>query len=184
MIDLAYTAILYGDESLAEKFNELEEGMEEMAITLNISASLSVRDVEDALALIPIFKVAQASLKIANSTADMAMVVKKNIDISEIIREAFQDVDESIYKAHVELDSPIANKKIKELELQRRLGVDILAIKRGDEWIFTPKGKEKILPKDVIYLRGNSDSLLVFHKYLRKAYHNIEEAERALEAIN
>jgi uncharacterized protein with PhoU and TrkA domain len=37
-----------------------------------------------------------------------------------------------------------------------RLGVDIVAVQRGDRWIIRPTGVDKILPDDILIARGEN----------------------------
>ena len=57
-------------------------------------------------------------------------------------------------KATVKKESVIARKKIAELDLAARMGVDIIAIRRNKDWIIDPEDDEKVFLGDILITRG------------------------------
>jgi K+ transport systems, NAD-binding component len=52
-------------------------------------------------------------------------------------------------------------KTLKELDVRRRFGVSVLAIKRGENLIVNPMGDEKILPGDILVVLGTTEQLSI-----------------------
>jgi trk system potassium uptake protein TrkA len=50
-------------------------------------------------------------------------------------------------------------KTLRELDVRRRFGVSVLAIKRGENLIVNPMGDEKILPGDILVVLGTTEQL-------------------------
>jgi len=50
-------------------------------------------------------------------------------------------------------------KTLRELDVRRRFGVSVLAIKRGENLIVNPVGDEKILPGDILLVLGTTEQL-------------------------
>jgi K+/H+ antiporter YhaU regulatory subunit KhtT len=50
-------------------------------------------------------------------------------------------------------------KTLRELDIRRRFGVSVLAIKRGENLIVNPVGDEKILPGDILVVLGTTEQL-------------------------
>jgi trk system potassium uptake protein TrkA len=50
-------------------------------------------------------------------------------------------------------------KTLRELDVRRRFGVSVLAIKRGENLIVNPIGDEKILPGDILVVLGTTEQL-------------------------
>jgi trk system potassium uptake protein TrkA len=50
-------------------------------------------------------------------------------------------------------------KTLKELDVRKRFGVSVLAIKRGENLIVNPMGDEKILPGDILVVLGTTEQL-------------------------
>ena len=154
MIDLAYSAALFHSRELAEEVLELEKRVDYLAYMLDMNAMLAARDAEDAESLIGATTVAAATNKISDAAADIAAIVLKEIGIHPIVREAFEKVEERLARAEVKPTSIFINKKLGELELAAKIGVDIIAIRRRKEWIIDPSEDETILESDVLIARG------------------------------
>jgi len=154
MIDLAYSAALFHSRELAEEVLELEERVDYLAYILEMNAMLAARDAEDAESLIGVTTVAVATDKISDAAADIATIVLQEIGIHPIVREAFQRVEEQLARAEVKPDSIFVKKKLGKLELAAKIGVDIIAIRRGKKWIINPDEEEIIGEGDVLFARG------------------------------
>ncbi len=50
-------------------------------------------------------------------------------------------------------------KTLRELDVRKRFGVSVLAIKRGENLIVNPVGDEKILPGDILVVLGTTEQL-------------------------
>jgi trk system potassium uptake protein TrkA len=50
-------------------------------------------------------------------------------------------------------------KTLRDLDVRRRFGVSVLAIKRGENLIVNPVGDEKILPGDILVVLGTTEQL-------------------------
>lgn len=154
MIDLAYSAALFHSRELAEEVLELEKRVDYLAYMLDMNAMLAARDAEDAESLIGVATVAAATDKISDAAADIAIIVLKEIGIHPIVREAFEKVEERLARAEVKSTSILINKKLGDLELAAKIGVDIIAIRRRKDWIIDPSEDEAILEGDVLIARG------------------------------
>jgi uncharacterized protein with PhoU and TrkA domain len=154
MIDLAYSAALFHSRELAEEVLELEERVDYLAYILEMNAMLAARDAEDAESLIGVTTVAVATDKISDAAADIATIVLQEIGIHPIVREAFQRVEEQLARVEVKPDSIFVEKKLRELELAAKIGVDIIAIRSGKRWIINPDEEEMIGEGEILFARG------------------------------
>lgn len=159
MIDLAYSAALFNDRELAEDVLELEKRIDTLAYQLEMMTMVAARDAKDAEALVGVSKVAAATDKISDAAADIAAIVIQNIGVHPIVSEIFERVEERLIKAKVHENSILVGKSIGELELAPRMGVDIIAIYRKNDWIINPKAGERICVGDVLIARGTSEGL-------------------------
>jgi uncharacterized protein with PhoU and TrkA domain len=154
MIDLAYSAALFNDKELAEDVMELESRIDTLAYLLDMEIMIAARDAEDAETLIGVSTVASAADKISDAAADIAAIVTRNIGIHPIIGEIFEKVEERLMKATVKEGSVIAGKRIEELDLAARMGVDIIAIRRNKDWKLDPDDSERVFLGDILITRG------------------------------
>jgi uncharacterized protein with PhoU and TrkA domain len=154
MIDLAYSAALFNSHELAEEVLELEKRVDYLAYMIDMSTMLAARDAEDAQHLTAVTTVAAATNKISDAAADIATIVLKEIGIHPIVRKAFEKVEERLARAIVEPNSILVDKKLGDLELAAKIGVDVIAIRRQREWTIDPSEDEKIMKGDVLIARG------------------------------
>jgi uncharacterized protein with PhoU and TrkA domain len=154
MIDLAYSAALFNSDELAEEVMELEKRVDYLDYIIEMNTMLAARDAEDAQHLTAVTTVAAATNKISDAAADIADIVLKNIGIHPIVRKAFEQVEERLARAIVKPDSIFVNKKLGDLELAAKIGVDIIAIRRNREWKVDQEDNEKIMEDDVLIARG------------------------------
>ena len=154
MIDLAYSAALFNSDELAEEVMELEKRVDYLDYIINMNTMLAARDAEDAEHLTAVITVAAATNKISDAAADIAAIVLKEIGIHPIVRKAFEQVEERLARAIVKPNSILVKKKLGDLELAAKIGVDVIAIRRKREWKIDPEDDEKILEGDVLLARG------------------------------
>jgi uncharacterized protein with PhoU and TrkA domain len=155
MIDLAYSAALFNDKELAEDVLTLESHIDTLSYLLDMEIMVAAQgDPKDAEALIGVSTVAAATDKISDAAADIAAIVTRNIGIHPIVGQVFEKVEERLMKASVKIGSIIVGKRLNELELAARMGVDVIAIRRNRDWIIDPKDDELILSGDILITRG------------------------------
>jgi uncharacterized protein with PhoU and TrkA domain len=154
MIDLAYSAALFNDKELAEDVLELENRVDTLTYLLEMEIMIAARDAEDAEALVGVSMVASAADKISDAAADIAAIVTQNIGVHPMVSEVFEKVEERLTRAKVNEGSMLISKKIGELDLAARMGVDIIAIRRDKDWTINPKDTELIRSGDILIARG------------------------------
>jgi len=154
MIDLAYSAALFNSHELAEEVLELEKRVDYLAYMIDMNTMLAARDAEDAEHLTAVITVAAATNKISDAAADIASIVLKEIGIHPIVRKAFEQVEERLARAIVKPNSILVKKKLGDLELAAKIGVDVIAIRRQREWTIDPSEEERIMEGDVLIARG------------------------------
>jgi len=154
MIDLAYSAALFNDKELAEEVVRLERRVDTLTYILDMNAMVAVRSAKDAEALVGVAAVASATDKISDAAADIAAIVLRDICVHPLVREVFEKVEERLCCITVESKSILVGKRLSELELEAKMGVDIIAIRRENEWIINPKHDEKIEDEDFLIVRG------------------------------
>lgn len=72
-----------------------------------------------------------------------------------IIRKIMHDVDEEIGRIKVNKGSILIGKPLKQLKLPTKVGVRLIAIKRGGRYIYNPSKDETIEEGDVLIAVGS-----------------------------
>jgi len=161
MIDLAYASALFNDEDLAQNVVELSERIDRLCHQLAMIIAIAARDKEDAEAMLGLWVLASNSDKMSDAATDVAYTVLRGLGIPRIASEAFEEVEERIGRYSLSANSILVGKSPKELALEGKIGVDIIALKRGEEWIFDPSDIV-MLPNDLVLVRGDRESLSAF----------------------
>jgi uncharacterized protein with PhoU and TrkA domain len=159
MIDLAYAALLFESDEIADSVHELEGRMDELMYRIRTIAAISARNVREAERITGILQVASAAEEISDATGDMVDLIRREIDIHPVVREAIAKADEKLAKIGVAKGSVLGGKKFFELKLPSSIGVWVLAIKRGREWIVGPSRELEVLAGDVLIARGPLDGI-------------------------
>ncbi|MDK2782563.1 MAG: hypothetical protein PWQ32_152 [Thermococcaceae archaeon] len=159
MIDLAYTAILFGDKEIAEEVLDLEERMDLLNYHLMTHAVLAARNPREAEQITSVLQMANSIEDISNAAGDLAKMVLEGVELHPVITEAIMESEEVIAKIPVSGDSVIVGKTLGELNLATNTGVWVIAVKRGKRWIFAPDKDFKIKPGDILIGRGTHTSV-------------------------
>ena len=161
MIDLAYASALFNDEDLAHNVVELGEKVDRLCYQLAMIIAIAARDKEDAEAMLGLWVLASNSDKISDAATDVAYTVLRGLGIPRIASEAFEEVEERIGRYYLSSNSILVGYCPKELALEGKIGVDIIAIKRGSTWMLNPSDV-KMAPNDLVLVRGDRESLSAF----------------------
>ncbi|MGQ4834005.1 MAG: potassium channel family protein [Candidatus Asgardarchaeia archaeon] len=159
MIDLAYTSYLFNNKPLAEEVMKLEERVDYLSYLLLMNASLAVRDKEDAEQIAGILKVASAVDGISNAAADIANLVLLGITAHELVWYAFEDTYETVDAFEIPPNRGFENKTLEDLSFESKLGINIIAVRKGSRWILNPPDNLVVNVGDVIIVRGGVDSI-------------------------
>ncbi|MHA1593690.1 MAG: potassium channel family protein [Candidatus Baldrarchaeia archaeon] len=159
MIDLAYSAFLYNNKDLAKEVMRLEEKVDELCNLLLMTSALAVRDREDAEQMLAIMKTAISADEISNAAADIANLVFLGVVPHRAIVSAFLRAEKKVARIKVSKDSVLVGKKLGDLLLEARVGADVIAIRRGREWILDPDKDFEIRENDVIIARGTPEGV-------------------------
>jgi len=158
MIDLAYSAAIMDNKPLAEEVMYLEKRMDDLVYILNMNLMLSARSWRDAETLAAVQRVGALTNVMSDAAGDIAGLVLRGIKVHPVAREVFERTEENLEHAHIKDGSILEGNSVDELHLARRIGADIIAIRRGEHWLINP-GKEIVMPEDVIVARGTQEGL-------------------------
>jgi len=154
MIDLAYSSALFNSRELAEEVLELEKCVDSLAYLLDMSAMIAVRNPSDAESLVGVSVVASAIDKISDAAGDISAIVLQGIGIHPLVREVFEKVEERLIRVEIKPESILVGRRRGDLKLASRIGANIIAIRRGRDWIINPKEDETLQKGDILIARG------------------------------
>jgi uncharacterized protein with PhoU and TrkA domain len=76
---------------------------------------------------------------------------------------AVRESDEVVTKLQIAPGSEVVRKSLGELKLETETGVHIMAVKRGEQWIYSPGAKTVLCAGDMLIARGtmSGEELLI-----------------------
>jgi uncharacterized protein with PhoU and TrkA domain len=159
MVDLAYAALYFNDEDLAEEVDRLEEVMDRYLHDLRRISMLAARSPEDAEAMGGVLHIAGAIEQIGDAAADIARVVTASLGIPEALRPDLRHADEIVGRVRVREGAECVGRSLRELMLPSEIGMWIIAIRRGDEWEYDPGPDSVINEGDVLLYQGPEEGV-------------------------
>ncbi|MGH2557025.1 MAG: potassium channel family protein [Actinomycetota bacterium] len=154
MVDLAYAAVFFNDENLAEEVEVLEQRMDSHLRRLQEVAMLAARSPEDAEAMAGVLHIAAAMEKIGDAASDIARVIQAKLGIPAALRLDLRHADEIVGRVRVREGAPCVGRSLKDLLLPSETGMWLLAVRRGSEWEFDPQAETVLTEGDVLLFQG------------------------------
>jgi uncharacterized protein with PhoU and TrkA domain len=157
MVDLAYAAVFFNDDDLAEEVEDLKERLEAYLRRLREISMLAARSPEDAEAMGAVLQLASAIEKIGEAASDIARVIQANLGIPAELRPDLRHADEIVGRVRVREGAACVGRSLRELLLPSETGMWLLAIRRGTSWVFDPQADTVLSEGDVLLFQGPED---------------------------
>jgi uncharacterized protein with PhoU and TrkA domain len=154
MVDLAYAALYFSDEDLADEVSRLEDVMNGFLRDLRRISMLAARSPEDAEAMGGVLHIAGAIEQIGDAAADIARIVTAELGIPQALRPDLRHADEIVGWVRIVEGSECVGRSLRDLSLPTETGMWLLAIRRGDEWEFDPGPDTVLAEDDVLVFQG------------------------------
>ncbi|MHA2278890.1 MAG: PhoU domain-containing protein, partial [Candidatus Kariarchaeaceae archaeon] len=170
--------VAMNDNELAQKVLDMEEELDEIIQNMFRHTALSIRSHKDADDLNLYFHLGSAINTISDASANIAELVTENINSFIGHDDLIDALHDTVDAIPIDQSSKFFNKTEKELDLKEKLGVDIMALKRGDDIIF---GADEIfVDNDVLYLRGANPSIEIVKQFNIGQIPDIKSARKEL----
>lgn len=156
MIDLAYSALIYGREEIADHVLEMEEKIDKLHIEFEL-AVLELRETRPAKGLLGSIRLAMAAEQLADAASLIASIVKKGAPAHPVMQMAFEKAEETIVTTQITNASVLGGKSLGELGLEDDIGMRIIAVRRGENWMYNPQDSFVLTPRDLIIARGYAE---------------------------
>jgi len=168
VLDLAFHSLVYGDKSLLGIVSELEDEVDHLYHKI-LEKSYAATPAGLAREMVSVAVFASAMEQLADSAVQMARTVERTGHLS-LVEEALEEEEEAFLR--VRATPRAAGKTIAELRLTD-MGVNVIAIGRGGNWI---------IPVRPDYTIEDGDILLVKY-YKPKGEKSEERVESQLEKL-
>lgn len=154
MVDLGYAAIFFDDSRMATEVEELEERLTELVHEMREVCVLAARSPREAEQMSSVLQLVSAIERVGNAAVDISRIVTRRLGIPAALVADLASAEEVSHRVRVRDGSPMAGRSLSDLELPTEVGMRVVAIRRGKEWIIDPDGDDVLVADDVLILQG------------------------------
>jgi len=158
MVDLAYSSLIYDNNTIAEEVYDLEDLIDELYQNIQKQTLELVDDqkleVRDALAIL---RLAELGDTIADAAQEIADVVLRDVELHPILKMSIRESDQVFTRVQVDEKSILAGKTLGEIKLASETGMMVIAMRHGKRWLYGPNKNTKIDPGDILFAKGPED---------------------------
>lgn len=164
MVDLAYSALLYDNEDIADEVFSMEEIADDLEREVQLSAIEDLIEHEDSKKTYVIIRLADAMEKIADAAVLIADVVLRDFERNPIMCMSLRDSRVTITSVTVTKSSMLENKSLGDARVASQSGMWIIAIKRDKRHIYGPNENTVIRKGDTLIARGPKEGQPLLRK--------------------
>lgn len=180
IVDLAYSALIFDDEEIAEEVRYLEAYMDTLNYQIRLACMLAGRTIDDAEKLTGTLQVASAAEHMSNAAGDIVDLMENEETRPFLPRILAQGI-EKIKLFRVPTGSHLDAETLGDLEVESETGMRVIAVRRGERWSFGPSGSTIMRTGDTLLLRGTDDG---FDHFLRLSAAGPEALEDRLDEVS
>ena len=156
-VDLAYGAVLFDSEGVAEEVKELEAEVDALQSRFEAWTLRAAGRVEDPVRLRGLVHLASATEVISDAALEISEGVLRGIDAHPVVAAAVEESDEVIVRLSVASDAQLAGTTLGERMVKTETGMRVIAVRRGEsgeEWVVQPGPETELRGGDVIIAKG------------------------------
>ncbi|WP_435127360.1 potassium channel family protein [Halobaculum sp. D14] len=159
-VDLAYGAVLFNSEGVAEEVVELEAEVDALQSRFEAWTLRAAGRVDDPVQLRGLVHLASATEVISDAALEISEGVLRGLDAHPVVAEAVEESDEIIVRLTVRPGSRLADATLAERTVKTETGMRVIAVRRpGDderegEWVVSPSAETELHAGDVIIAKG------------------------------
>jgi uncharacterized protein with PhoU and TrkA domain len=157
-VDLAYGAILFDSDDLAEEVFELEAEVDALKSRFEAWTLRAAGRVDDPVALRGLVQLAASTEVISDAALEISEGVLRGLSTHPVVEEAVYESDEVIVRFVVGADRPLDGVTLGEAAVKTETGLRVIAIRRaGDgraEWDLSPGPETRLRAGDVLIAKG------------------------------
>ncbi|MFB6205995.1 MAG: potassium channel family protein [Haloglomus sp.] len=166
-VDLAYGAVLYDSEALAEEVLELEAEVDALQSRFEAWILRAAASIEDPVSLRGLVHLATATEVISDAAVEISEGVLRGLGTHPVITEAVWESDEVIVRYTVSPGSPLDGTTLGSATVETETGMRVIAVRRGDpdesstagksDWVVSPGPETRLRAGDRFVAKGTRD---------------------------
>ena len=158
MVDLSYSSLIYDNTPIAKEVYDLELVIDTLYEEIQQDVLNGVKEgttsVDDAHLLM---KLAKAGEEIADAALEIADVQLRDVELHPIVKMSIRESDEVLTRVQVLESSILCNKTLGQLKLRSETGMNVIAMRHQDHWLYGPNKNTMIDPNDILFAKGPED---------------------------
>ncbi len=159
MVDLAYAALFFADDEMAEEVIDLEQQLSELVHEMRAICVLAARSPREAEQMSGVLHLGSAIERMGNAAVDVAKIVTHQLGIPTSLVADLAAAHEISHRVRVREASALDGRSLEALELPVETGLRVVAIRRARKWLVDPDDDEVLRPGDVLIARGPADGI-------------------------
>lgn len=166
-VDLAYGAILFDSDGIAEEVLELEAEVDALQSRFEAWILRAASRVEDPISLRGLVQIANSTEVVSDAALEISEGVLRGIDTHPVIAEAVYESDEIIVRYNVAPGSGLDGSTLSDAMVKTETGMRVIAVHRGDtntgdtplggrpgDWVVQPGPTTALHAGDTIIAKG------------------------------
>jgi uncharacterized protein with PhoU and TrkA domain len=157
-VDLAYGAVLFESEAVAEEVVELEAEVDALQSRFEAWTLRAAARHEDPVELRGLMHLGQATEVVSDAAVEISEGVLRGLGTHPVIAEAVWESDEVIVRVNVADDSPLAGSTLGARRVGDETGMRVIAVRRpgadGADWVVSPGPETELRAGDVLLAKG------------------------------
>jgi uncharacterized protein with PhoU and TrkA domain len=154
-VDLAYGAVLFDSEAVAEEVMELEAEVDALKSRFEAWTLRAAGRVEDPVTLRGLVHLASATEVISDAAQEISEGVLRGLTAHPVVVAAVEESDEVIVRLHVASWSELVESTLGDQMVKTETGMRVIAVRRTDgDWVVSPGPTTQIRGGDVLVAKG------------------------------
>ncbi|RKD93393.1 potassium channel family protein [Halopiger aswanensis] len=164
-VDLAYSAVLFDSEALAEEVRNLEVEVDALESRFEAWTLRAAADASDPVALRGLIHLGSATEVISDAAIDISEGVLRDIDVHPVVQMAVEESDEIIVRVAVDEGSDLDGTEIAAGVPDTESTMSIIAIRRPEDgWLLVGDADAEIQGGDVLISKGTRTAAAAFEE--------------------
>jgi uncharacterized protein with PhoU and TrkA domain len=153
-VGLAYSALVLGNRRLAAEVHQLESRLDDMNDRLEVWVLRSAKEDLDPSSLRGLLHLGKAAEELGHQAKQMTWVVQQGESVHPILEIALGESDEVVVEIPIAAGSGVDGRTLAELQLNTEPGFTVLALRRGQRYIYRPRGVQVLYAGDEVIASG------------------------------
>ncbi len=153
-VGLAYSALLFNDQSLAAEVSHLEDRLDEMRERLELWVLRAAAETVDPAPLRGLLHLGGAAEEIGDAAQQMVWLVEQGEEMHPVLAVALGEADDVIVRFPVAPASAFDGAAVSGDQLGDDTGFQLLALRRGGRYAYRPRGGVELCAGDEIIGSG------------------------------